>query len=59
MWFIYGDVGRNTRAQELGFMATRVHSKKTVEINAATHVVMFSHLQAVTDIVEEAASQTR
>jgi pimeloyl-ACP methyl ester carboxylesterase len=58
-WFIYGDGDRNIPAAGLAFMAARAGSRKTVVVAGASHVVMISHPQAVTEIIEEAAGQIK
>jgi pimeloyl-ACP methyl ester carboxylesterase len=55
-WFIYGDKDKNIPPQALGFMAERAHSKQTVVVNGASHVVMVSHPREVADLIEKAAS---
>lgn len=55
-WFIYGDADKNIPAQALGWMAERAHSKDTVVVKGASHVVMVSHPDKVTKLIEEAAS---
>jgi pimeloyl-ACP methyl ester carboxylesterase len=55
-WFIYGDRDKNIPPQALGFMAERAHSKQTVVVNGASHVVMVSKPQAVAKIIESAAN---
>jgi pimeloyl-ACP methyl ester carboxylesterase len=54
-WFIYGKADRNIPAAALAFMAERAHSKKTVVIDKASHVVMTSHPAQVARLIEEAA----
>lgn len=54
-YFVYGDGDKNIPAEALGFMATRAGSRRTVVLEGASHVVMVSHPQAVTDLIEEAA----
>jgi len=51
-YFIYGDGDKNIPAQALGFMAERAGSKRTVVVEAASHVVMISHPQAVAQLIE-------
>jgi pimeloyl-ACP methyl ester carboxylesterase len=55
-WFIYGDKDKNIPPQALGFMAERAHSKQTVVVNGASHVVMVSHPREVAEIIEKAAA---
>lgn len=54
-WFIYGKADKNIPEAALSFMANRAHSKKTVVIPGASHVVMTSHPAEVTKLIEEAA----
>jgi len=54
-WFIYGDRDLNIPAAALGFMAERAGSKETVVVKGASHVVMISHADAVTKVIEHAA----
>ncbi|WP_208248349.1 alpha/beta hydrolase [Rhizobium sp. T1470] len=55
-WFIYGDADKNIPAKVLGWMAERAHSKGTVVVKGASHVVMVSHPDKVVQVIEEAAS---
>lgn len=55
-WFIYGDLDLNIPEAALSFMAKRANSKETVVVPGASHVVMVSHPDAVTEIIEHAAS---
>ncbi|AEU35939.1 alpha/beta fold hydrolase [Granulicella mallensis] len=54
-YFIYGDKDKNIPQQTSIFMADRAHSKHTIAIKGASHVVMISHPKAVADLIEEAA----
>lgn len=54
-WFVYGKADRNIPPAALRFMAERAHSKKTVVIPDASHVVMTSHPAEVTKLIEQAA----
>lgn len=54
-WFIYGKADKNIPLAVLDFMAKRAHSRKTVEISGASHVVMTSHPAEVSKLIEEAA----
>jgi pimeloyl-ACP methyl ester carboxylesterase len=58
-WFVYGDGDKNIPAAALEFMAERAGSKRTVVIEGASHVVMISQPQAVSDVIEEAAGVLR
>jgi pimeloyl-ACP methyl ester carboxylesterase len=55
-WFVYGDKDKNIPPQALGFMAERAHSKQTVVVKGASHVVMISHPREVAEIIEKAAT---
>jgi pimeloyl-ACP methyl ester carboxylesterase len=55
-WFVYGDKDKNIPPQALAFMAKRAHSRKTVVIAGASHVVMVSHPQEVVGVIESAAT---
>ena len=54
-YFIYGSGDKNIPAAALGFMAERAHSRQTVVVPGASHVVMSSHPAAVTALIETAA----
>jgi pimeloyl-ACP methyl ester carboxylesterase len=54
-WWVYGDQDKNIPPQAMAFMAERAHSKQTVVIKGASHVVMVSHPKAVADLIEKAA----
>ncbi|MEP7453596.1 alpha/beta hydrolase [Phyllobacterium sp. SB3] len=55
-WFVYGDADKNIPAKTLGWMAARANARETVVVKGASHVVMTSHPDVVTRIIEEAAS---
>jgi pimeloyl-ACP methyl ester carboxylesterase len=55
-WFIYGDKDKNIPAQAIAFMASRAHSKQTVVVEGASHVVMVSNPGPVAKLVETAAT---
>jgi pimeloyl-ACP methyl ester carboxylesterase len=55
-WFVYGDKDRNIPPEALGFMAERAHSRQTVIVKGASHVVMVSHPQQVAKLIESAAT---
>ncbi|WFP63593.1 alpha/beta hydrolase [Mesorhizobium sp. WSM4904] len=57
-WFVYGDGDKNIPAQALAFMAARGHSRDTVVIKGASHVVMVSHPEPVARLIEKAATET-
>jgi pimeloyl-ACP methyl ester carboxylesterase len=54
-YFIYGDKDKNIPPQATVFMAERAHSKHTVAVKGASHVVMVSNPKAVANLIEEAA----
>ncbi len=54
-WFVYGDRDKNIPPQALSFMAERAHSKQTVVVRGASHVVMVSHPATVAKLIEDAA----
>lgn len=54
-YFVYGDGDKNIPAKALGFMAERAGSKRTIVIEGASHVVMVSKPEVVSDLIEEAA----
>ena len=54
-WFVYGDLDKNIPAQALGFMAERAHSRQTVVVKGASHVVMVSNPAKVAGLIESAA----
>lgn len=55
-WFVYGDADRNIPPTALGFMARRAHSRQTVVVRGASHVVMVSHPVDVARLIERAAA---
>lgn len=55
-WFVYGDADKNIPPAALGWMAERAHSKDTIVVKGASHVVMVSHPDTVGKLIEEAAS---
>lgn len=55
-FFVYGDRDRNIPPAALGFMAARAHSRQTVVVKGASHVVMVSHPVEVARLIERAAS---
>jgi pimeloyl-ACP methyl ester carboxylesterase len=54
-WFIYGSADLNIPPAAQAFMAERAHSRKTVVIKGASHVVMVSHPAEVAALIEQAA----
>ncbi len=54
-WFVYGDRDLNIPPQVLTFMAERAHSRQTVVVKGASHVVMVSNPGAVARVIEDAA----
>ncbi|MED7666470.1 alpha/beta hydrolase [Pseudomonas moraviensis subsp. stanleyae] len=55
-YFVYGDQDKNIPAQALAFMAERAHSRQTVVVKGASHVVMVSNPKAVASLIETAAA---
>ena len=55
-WFVYGDADKNIPAQAQAFMAERAHSKQTVVVKGASHVVMVSNPKVVASLIEKAAN---
>lgn len=55
-YFVYGDRDRNIPPAALGFMAARAHSRQTVVVRGASHVVMVSHPVEVARLIERAAT---
>jgi pimeloyl-ACP methyl ester carboxylesterase len=58
-WSVYGDADKNIPPQALAWMAERAHSKDTVVVKGASHVVMLSHPDTVAKVIEEAAATSR
>jgi len=54
-WFIFGSLDKNITEAAHKFMAQRANAKATVDVKGASHVVMVSHPDAVTALVEKAA----
>jgi pimeloyl-ACP methyl ester carboxylesterase len=54
-YFVYGDMDKNIPPQAMVFMAKRAHSKHTVAVKGASHVVMVSNPKTVATLIEEAA----
>ncbi|MET0793693.1 MAG: alpha/beta hydrolase, partial [Polyangiaceae bacterium] len=54
-WFVYGDKDKNIPARVQTFMAERAHSKATVVVKGASHVVMVSNPLVVARLIESAA----
>ena len=55
-WFVYGDRDKNIPPQALAFMAERAHSKQTIVVKGASHVVMVSNPKMVAKLIESAAA---
>ncbi|MGE0006273.1 MAG: alpha/beta fold hydrolase [Parvibaculaceae bacterium] len=56
-WFVYGDKDRNIPPEASAFMAARAHSRETVVIRGASHVVMVSNPEPVARLIEKAAAE--
>jgi pimeloyl-ACP methyl ester carboxylesterase len=54
-WFIFGSLDKNITEAAHKFMAQRANAKATVDVKGASHVVMVSHPDAVTALIEKAA----
>ncbi|WP_206735086.1 alpha/beta hydrolase [Bosea sp. Tri-44] len=54
-WFVYGDRDKNIPPAVNAFMAERAHSRGTTVIKGGSHVVMVSHPDTVTRVIEKAA----
>ncbi|MGY2293593.1 alpha/beta fold hydrolase [Pseudomonas sp. SDO528_S397] len=54
-WFIYGGKDKNIPVAAFDWMANRVHSISNTVVKGASHVVMVTHPEAVTKIIEQAA----
>jgi pimeloyl-ACP methyl ester carboxylesterase len=50
-WFIYGELDQNIPAAAVAFMAERAGAKAAVEVPGASHVVMISQPEAVTEMI--------
>jgi len=55
-WFIYGDKDRNIPSEASAFMAARAHSRETIVVKGASHVVMVSNPLPVAKLIEDAAT---
>jgi pimeloyl-ACP methyl ester carboxylesterase len=55
-WFIYGDKDKNIPSEASAFMAARAHSRETVVVKGASHVVMVSIPGPVAKLIEDAAT---
>ena len=55
-YFVYGKRDKNIPPAALSFMAERAHSRHTVAIDGASHVVMTSHPAQVAKLIKETAA---
>lgn len=55
-YFVYGKRDKNIPPAALSFMAKRAHSRHTIAVDGASHVVMTSHPIQVAKLIEEAAA---
>jgi pimeloyl-ACP methyl ester carboxylesterase len=55
-WFVYGDHDTAIPPKLHTFMAERARSRETVVVKGASHVLMISHPQEVTRVIEDAAT---
>jgi pimeloyl-ACP methyl ester carboxylesterase len=56
-WFIFGTGDKNIPVEGLRFMAERAGSRRTVEIDGASHSVMVSNSEAVAELISEALAE--
>ncbi|MFL6680171.1 MAG: alpha/beta fold hydrolase, partial [Burkholderiaceae bacterium] len=56
-WAIYGSADLNIPPAAMAFMADRMHSRKTVVVAGASHVVMVSHAHEVATLIGQAAAE--
>jgi pimeloyl-ACP methyl ester carboxylesterase len=54
-WFVYGSKDKNIPPQVQAFMAKRAHSRQTIVVKGASHVVMVSNPKIVANLIESAA----
>ena len=54
-WFVWGQLDRNIPANLHAYLAKRARAREAVEIPGGSHVVMLSHPDIVTGIIERAA----
>jgi pimeloyl-ACP methyl ester carboxylesterase len=54
-WFVYGDHDTAIPPKLHAWMADRAHSRETVVVKGASHVVMNSHPDTVAKVIEDAA----
>ena len=55
-WFVWGELDKNIPAALQPFMAERAGAEEAIEVAGASHVVMISQPQAVTDVILKAAN---
>jgi pimeloyl-ACP methyl ester carboxylesterase len=58
-WFIFGELDHNIPVGAHRIMADRAGARRTVEVPGASHVVGISHVKEMTDLVREAAVDSR
>ena len=56
-WAVYGSADLNIPPAAMAFMADRMHARKTVVVQGASHVVMVSHPHEVAALIGQAAAQ--
>jgi len=54
-WFVYGDADKNIPPLAMAWMADRAKSQETVVVKGASHVLMVSHPEKVSEVIETAA----
>ncbi len=50
-WFVYGSEDRNIPAAAIAFMAERAGAREAIEVEGASHVVMISQPETVTNVI--------
>ena len=55
-WFVYGDHDTAIPPKLHAWMADRAHSRETVVVKDASHVVMITHADQVAKVIEDAAA---
>jgi len=54
-YFVYGDADKNIPPAAMAWMAERAKSKETVVVKGASHVLMVSHPETISKVIEDAA----
>ncbi|MDQ2699671.1 MAG: alpha/beta hydrolase [Actinomycetota bacterium] len=58
-WFVFGSADKNIPVAVHRFLADRAASRKTLEVDGASHSVMVSHPDVVADLILEAVRSLR